>query len=262
MNTASTAGSITLRPLPAFQDNYIWMLVRDGEAIVVDPGDAAPVHAALRRTGLNLTGIVVTHHHGDHVGGVAELADAYRTRVWGPRREQIPRRQVALDEGDSVELLGEVFSVIDVPGHTLGHIALHSPGGGTLLCGDTLFACGCGRLFEGTPAQMVDSLGKLARLPEHTRVYCAHEYTLSNIRFALAVEPENAELAARQRACKEQRDRGEPTVPSTISEELATNPFLRCNESVVRAAAERRTPGAGSDLVSTFAAIRVWKNEF
>jgi len=262
MNASLATVSIQISPIPAFQDNYIWMLARDGEAVVVDPGDAAPVHAALRGHGLRLTGIVVTHHHGDHVGGVAELADTYRTRVWGPARESIPRRQVALSEGDSIELLGARFAVIDIPGHTLGHIALHAAGIDTLLCGDTLFACGCGRLFEGTPAQMVQSLQKLARLPGATRVYCGHEYTLSNIRFARAVEPDNADLAARQRQCEQQRARGEPTLPSTIALERATNPFLRTDEAAVRAAAERRAPGAGSDPVSTFAAIRAWKNEF
>jgi len=262
MNAPLATDSIVISPIPAFQDNYIWMLALKGEAIVVDPGDATPVHAALRRHALKLTDILVTHHHGDHVGGVAELAEAYHARVWGPARESIPRRQVALREGDSFELMGQRLGVIDIPGHTLGHIALHAPGIGMLLCGDTLFTCGCGRLFEGTAAQMFDSLRKLARLPDATRVYCGHEYTLSNIRFARAVEPDNADLAARQRDCEQQRARGEPTVPSTIAVERATNPFLRCDEAPVRAAAERRSPGAGSDPLSTFAAIRVWKNEF
>jgi hydroxyacylglutathione hydrolase len=261
MNAPCLASAIEIRPIPAFQDNYIWMLVRNGHAIVVDPGDAGPVQAALRQHGLKLTDIVVTHHHGDHVGGVAELADAYRPRVWGPARESIPRREVALREADSVELFEQGFSVIDVPGHTLGHIALHAPGARVLFCGDTLFTCGCGRLFEGTAAQMFDSLSKLARLPVDTRVYCGHEYTLSNIRFARMVEPDSAPLAQRQHECEQQRARGEPTVPSTLAIELATNPFLRCNEATVRAAVERRTPGAGADPVSTFAALRAWKNQ-
>ena len=152
--------------------------------------------------------------------------------------------------------------MIDIPGHTLGHIALHAAAIDTLFCGDTLFACGCGRLFEGTPAQMHESLSKLARLPGPTRVYCGHEYTLANIRFARAVEPDNADLAARQRDCEQLRARGEPTLPSTMAVERATNPFLRSEEATVRAAAERRAPGAGSDPVSTFAAIRAWKNQF
>jgi hydroxyacylglutathione hydrolase len=255
-------GLVEIRPIPAFRDNYIWMLARDGNAVVVDPGDCAPVFAALRGDGINLTDILVTHHHADHVGGVAELADAFRARVWGPARETIPSRQVALREGDTVEVLGQLFTVIDIPGHTLGHIALHAPSIDALMCGDTLFACGCGRLFEGTAAQMFDSLSKLARLPDATRVYCGHEYTLANIRFARAVEPDNAELARRQHDCEQLRARGEPTLPSTMGLERATNPFLRCAEPQVQAAAERRVPGAGSDLVATFAAIRAWKNEF
>lgn len=255
-------GSIVISPIPAFQDNYIWMLARDGQAIVVDPGDAKPVRATLRQTGLKLTDIVVTHHHADHVGGVAELADAYRARVWGPAYESIPRRQMALSEGDSIELMGERFTVLDIPGHTLGHIAFHAREIDTLFCGDTLFACGCGRLFEGTPLQMLESLTKLADLPDATRVYCGHEYTLANIRFARVVEPDNIQLAGRQKECEQQRALGKPTVPSTIGVERATNPFLRSNQGTVRAAAERRSPGAGIDPVSTFAAIRAWKNEF
>jgi len=262
MNDPYLANSIEIRPIPAFQDNYIWMLVRHAQAIVVDPGDAEPVQAALRRDALSLTDIVVTHHHRDHVGGVAELVDAHGARVWGPARETIPRRQVALHEGDRIELMDQGFTVIDIPGHTLGHVALHSPGLSLLLCGDTLFACGCGRLFEGTAQQMSASLAKLARLPGATRVYCGHEYTLANIRFARAVEPDSAELAAREQRCQQQRARGLPTLPSTIAEELATNPFLRCSEPAVRAAAERRVPGAGADPVSTFAALRAWKNQF
>jgi hydroxyacylglutathione hydrolase len=262
MNDPSRANALEFRPISAFQDNYIWLLVRDGQAVVVDPGDATPVLGELQRDRLKLSDIVVTHHHGDHVGGVEELADAWPARVWGPAREAIPRRQVALAEGDAVELLGERFTVIDVPGHTLGHIALHAPAVAALLCGDTLFAGGCGRLFEGTPRQMFDSLSRLAALPPQTRVYCAHEYTRANLRFARAVEPDNEALALRQRHCEAQRARGEPTVPSTIGIERATNPFLRCSEPPVRAAAERRTPGSSADPVTTFAALRAWKNEF
>jgi hydroxyacylglutathione hydrolase len=262
MSVPDLINAIEIRPIPAFQDNYIWMLVRGQDAIVVDPGDAAPVQAALRRDSLTLTDIVVTHHHFDHVGGVAQLADEYQPRVWGPARESIPRRQVALHDGDRVDLFDQGFTVIDVPGHTLGHIALHSAGLAIVLCGDTLFTCGCGRLFEGTAAQMFDSLGRLARLPGATRVFCGHEYTLANIRFARAVEPDSAELAARQRRCEELRERGLPTVPSTMAEELATNPFLRCGEPTVRAAVERHAPGSGVDPVSTFAALRAWKNQF
>jgi hydroxyacylglutathione hydrolase len=261
-NCSLAAQSLQIRPIPAFQDNYIWMLVHGEDAAVVDPGEAAPVLKALQRDGLTLTDIVVTHHHRDHVGGVAELYEASGARVWGPAREDIPCRRYALSDGDPVELFGHTFTVIDVPGHTLGHIALHAPSLDALLCGDTLFAGGCGRVFEGTPQQMLHSLSRLAALPPQTRVYCAHEYTLANLRFARAVEPGNDALARRQQFCQQQRDRGEPTVPSTIDVERATNPFLRCNEPAVRAAAEHRSTGASADAVSTFATIRAWKNSF
>lgn len=255
------AQTIQIHPIPAFQDNYIWMLVRGTRAAVVDPGDASPVLQALQRDGLELSDILVTHHHRDHVGGVAELA-AGGACVWGPAGEQIPCRRHALAGGDTIEVLGERFATLDVPGHTAGHIALYASALQSVFCGDTLFAGGCGRLFEGTPAQMHASLQRLAALPPETRVYCAHEYTLSNLRFARAVEPENEALARRQNDCEAQRERGLPTVPSTLAEELATNPFLRCDEPAVRRAAENRSAGASADPVATFAAIRAWKNSF
>jgi hydroxyacylglutathione hydrolase len=254
--------ALHIEPVPAFKDNYLWLLVRGRAAAVVDPGDAAPVEARLARDGLHLAAIVVTHHHPDHVGGVARLKARYGARVYGPAGEDIPARDSALAEGDEIDVVGVRFEVLDVPGHTRGHIAYYCGDERILLCGDTLFAGGCGRLFEGTPQQMYASLGKLARLPGDTRVYCAHEYTVSNLRFARAVEPDNAAVAARLRVCEEKRARGEPTVPSTIAEELATNPFLRTDAPAVRAAAEAREPGAGRDAVSAFAAIRAWKNAF
>jgi hydroxyacylglutathione hydrolase len=249
-------------PIPAFSDNYLWLLASQGRAAIVDPGDPAPVQRELMRRGLTLEAILVTHHHGDHVGGVATLAGATGARVYGPRGEDIPARQVALGEPAAIEVLGVALHVLDMPGHTRGHIAYHAPALHALFCGDTLFAGGCGRLFEGTAAQMVASLAKLAALPGATRVYCAHEYTLSNLRFALAAEPGNAALRARQQHCAAQRARGEPTVPSTIAEELATNPFMRCDEPALRAAAEARRPGAGRSRVDTFAVLREWKNGF
>jgi hydroxyacylglutathione hydrolase len=253
---------LTVEPIPAFDDNYLWLLVRGRDAAVVDPGDASPVLARLQQRGLALRTILVTHHHGDHVGGVAALARSTGALVCGPRGESIPARDVALGGGERIEVLGETFDVLDVPGHTLGHIAYHAPAPRLLFCGDTLFAAGCGRLFEGTPAQMTASLARLAGLPADTRVHCAHEYTLSNLRFALAVEPGSAALRERQRQCAARRERGEPTVPSTIADELATNPFLRCGEPAVRRAAEAR---AGRSLPTTeavFALLREWKNVF
>jgi hydroxyacylglutathione hydrolase len=259
---ASAAG-FSITPLPAFDDNYLWLLASDGQAAVVDPGDPAPVLRALTERGLRLAAILVTHHHGDHVGGVTELRATGAT-VYGPRGEDIDGIDVRVGGGDAITVLGMRLAVLDVPGHTAGHIAyvaeaLDPP---AVFCGDTLFACGCGRLFEGTPAQMLTSLDRLAALPPTTRVYCAHEYTLANIRFALAVEPHNAALQARAASAQATRARHEPTVPSTIALELATNPFLRCSEPSIRAAAQRRGGGADLDRVQTFAAIRAWKDGF
>lgn len=252
-----------LQALPAFADNYIWMLHNGREALVVDPGEAAPVTRALDAQGLELAGILVTHHHGDHVGGVDALRGRLRGPVFGPAREDIPPPYVPLADGAHCELLGLDFEVIDVPGHTAGHIAYVREGGEPMVfCGDTLFACGCGRLFEGTAAQMVSSLSKLKALPPQTRAYCAHEYTMSNIRFAETVEPGN--LALRERESREaaKRSRGEPTVPMTIGEERATNPFLRWDAPEVIASAERRAGHALQGPVEVFAAVREWKNDF
>jgi hydroxyacylglutathione hydrolase len=253
-------------PIPAFSDNYIWLLRHGTAAVVVDPGDAMPVQAYLGREGLTLTAILATHHHGDHVGGVPALLARWPVPVFGPGNEAIPGRTRAIGEGDVVTLPGMPVTLtgIEVPGHTAGHIAYFGDveGAPSLFCGDTLFAAGCGRLFEGTPPQMWRSLGKLAALPSATRVYCAHEYTLANLRFALAVEPGNAALVARQARDQARREQGQPTLPSTIDEERATNPFLRAPAAAVRAAAERHAGRALADDVATFAVLREWKNSF
>jgi hydroxyacylglutathione hydrolase len=255
-------------PIPAFSDNYIWLLREGRAAAVVDPGDAAPVEAYLEREGLTLTAIINTHHHPDHVGGNAALLAHRSIPVFGPARESIPGRTHALGEGEAIVVPGldVEMAVLDVPGHTAGHIAYfaHDGGDGTpaAFVGDTLFACGCGRLFEGTPAQMLQSLGKLAALPGATRAYCAHEYTLANLRFALAVEPGNEALRARAARDQATRERGEPTVPSSIAEERATNPFLRAGEPAVFAAAQARAGRPLAGAVDAFATLREWKNRF
>jgi len=250
--------------LPAFSDNYIWMLHDGSQAIVVDPGDSTPVIDALKSQHLSLAGILVTHHHGDHVGGLDGLRSFLNGPVFGPAREDIPQPFTPLRDGDTAELLGLSFQVIDVPGHTSGHIAYFTTdttGAPTLFCGDTLFSGGCGRLFEGTPAQMHRSLSRLAALPANTRVCCAHEYTLSNLKFAHAVEPHNDHLSAYTRHCASLREQGIPTLPSTIAEERLINPFLRCDKPEVIHAA--RAHGAMSDSgTDVFAALRQWKNDF
>ncbi|MBA3595195.1 MAG: hydroxyacylglutathione hydrolase [Polaromonas sp.] len=253
-----------LIPIPAFNDNYLWLLHDGRRALIVDPGDAAPVQRALQENGLQLESILVTHHHPDHTGGVAELHRVTGAPVYGPAREAIPEPFKRLSDGDTVQALGLDFEVIDVPGHTAGHIAFYTPdidGRPLLFCGDTLFSGGCGRLFEGTPAQMLASLGRLAALPANTRVCCTHEYTLSNLRFALAVEPDNGELIGYHARCAALRDQGKPTLPTSVAQELLINPFLRTRQATVMAAARRFDPTAHDDN-TVFAAIRQWKNQF
>jgi len=249
-------------PLPAFKDNYIWTLRRGKQAAVVDPGEARPVREYLAREGLALAAILATHHHPDHVGGIAELVGKSKLPVFGPAGEPIPALTNPLGQGDKADIpeLGASFTVLDIPGHTRAHIAYY--GLGSLFCGDTLFACGCGRVFEGTAAQMLDSLSKLAALPDETKVYCGHEYTLANIRFARAVDPLNKLLAAREERAQRQRDAGLPTLPSTLGEERATNPFLRCAEPAVVESANKYLGARVADPVRVFAAIRDWKNKF
>jgi len=249
-------------PVKAFKDNYVWTLRNATHAAVVDPGEARPVLDYLEREQLELAAILATHHHPDHVGGIAELVAMRSVPVYGPRKEPIPTLTRPVSEGDSVGIheLGVDFSVIDIPGHTRAHIAYY--GAGSLFCGDTLFACGCGRLFEGTAEQMYASLQKLRALPDDTKVYCGHEYTLANIGFAKAVEPGNAALKAREERDRRLRAAGEPTLPSTLGEEKATNPFLRCLEPAVVDSANKYLGARIADPVRVFAAIRDWKNRF
>ena len=254
-----------LLPIPAFTDNYIWLLHDGRRALVVDPGEASGVLATLKDLGLALDTILITHHHADHTGGVAALRETTGAQVIGPVHEPMPEPLHRVGGGERVAALGLAFEVIDVPGHTSGHIAYYTPeldGLPLLFCGDTLFSGGCGRLFEGTPAQMHHSLNRLAALPGTTRVCCTHEYTLSNLKFAQAVEPGNAELAAYARHCQQQRARNQPTLPSSIDLERRINPFLRTAEPEVVAAAQQQAPGLSADPVAVFATLREWKNVF
>ncbi|KAF3998012.1 hydroxyacylglutathione hydrolase [Glaciimonas immobilis] len=265
--TALLSNALSVVAIPAFNDNYIW-LIHDGRyAAVVDPGDAAPVIAALKTYGLELSAILLTHHHADHVGGVQTLLEHTSVPVFAPAREVIADVTKLLKQGDVVDVpqLPLRVSVLDVPGHTNGHIAYVAEQQKWLFCGDTLFAGGCGRLFEGTPAQMITSLSKLSTLPPDTQVFCAHEYTLSNLRFAQAVEPGNMALTRRIATEQAKRDQDIPTVPSSIAEENATNPFLRYQKPEIIASLlkeERLAINDKGNPVAAFAALRLWKNNY
>lgn len=258
---------IQITPLPAFDDNYIWLLqdAALGHCAVVDPGDAAPVLAWLaEHPHCRLVDILITHHHGDHTGGIQALKAATGARVCGPALENIPGRDLALQDDQTLRVLERDWQVLQVPGHTAGHIALF--GGDAeqplLFCGDTLFSAGCGRLFEGSAEQMHDSLQRLAALPAQTRVCCTHEYTLSNLRFALAVEPDNPALQEYQQRAAAQRAAGQPTLPSSLALELAINPFLRTGETAIRRNAEVRAGRPLETHAEVFAALRAWKDVF
>ncbi len=252
----------TIVPVRAFQDNYIWCLRRGTAAVVVDPGDAQPVLDYLSKERLQLTAILTTHHHGDHVGGNTKLLAKYNVPVFGPALEAIPGITRKLVEGDSLEVpgIGIRLAVLDVPGHTAGHIAYY--GEGLLFCGDTLFSCGCGRLFEGTAAQMHASLAKFASLPGDTLVYCAHEYTMSNLRFARAADPANPALDERETAARAALAAGNPSLPSTIAIELAANPFLRGTQRALIESASQHAGRALKTPVEVFTALRQWKDGF
>lgn len=256
---------LSIEPIAAFTDNYIWLLFDDStrRACVVDPGDAGPVAAAVAELQLELTGILITHHHFDHVGGLLQLREQFAPVVYGPCNRSIDGVDHRLKEGDSFEILGTEFEVLEVPGHTLDHIAyFHAGERPLLLCGDTLFAGGCGRVFEGTPQMMHESLQRLAALPPETAVYCAHEYTLANLAFATAVEPDNAALAARMAEARAARARNVPTVPSALGLELATNPFLRCSEPALQAALQSQGRLEGRGGADVFTTVRGWKDNF
>lgn len=258
----SDVENLKVVPLRAFKDNYIWVLRKGRHAAVVDPGEARPVLGYLQDQRLELCAVLLTHHHADHIGGVADLLAHSEVPVYAPRGEPIdtPSRRVAEGDEISVAQMGLHLRVLDLPGHTRAHVGYY--GANCLFCGDTLFACGCGRIFEGTPQQMFDSLEKLAALPRETLVFSAHEYTLSNIEFAKAVEPGNAALLERARSAAETRKQDRPTLPTTIGLEKETNPFLRSTQPEVMASADKYLGKHAAGPIAVFAAIRDWKNKF
>ncbi len=254
---------LTLTAIPAFTDNYIWLLTdAAGSAVLVDPGDAAPAQQVLEMQKLNLTAILLTHHHPDHMGGAAELAGRHACPVFGPEREAREVVTVPVRQGMAADIPGMAlrFLVLDIPGHTAGHIAFE--GCGILFSGDTMFSAGCGRPFEGTHAELYGSLMKLAALPDDPRICCGHEYTLANLRFAAAVDPDNQAIRRYAAECEVRRARGEATLPSTLALERQVNPFLRCETAAVRDAASRHAGRDMKDAVDVFTVIREWKDGF
>lgn len=254
---------LNVKPIPAFSDNYIWMLNNDEQkqVVFVDPGEATQILHLIETQSIRPVAILLTHHHADHTGGISEILNTFPDiKIYGPANEKIPSITHPLNEGDEVTLpeINARFKVLDVPGHTSGHIAYY--GQGLLFCGDTLFACGCGRVFEGTMAQMENSLRKIASLPAETMLYCAHEYTLDNIGFAKWVEPENKNLLQRETEDVEKQEKGIPTVPSTLDMELKTNPFLRYKIPEVIQAAENFSGKKLTTNAEVFGALRYWKD--
>ncbi|MCW8108292.1 hydroxyacylglutathione hydrolase [Alteromonas ponticola] len=263
MSTSTLPNDVSVTPIPAFTDNYIWCLHNSNDAVVVDPGDAEPVLAFLKQNNLKLAAILITHHHHDHTGGITRLTSTRPAiPVIGPRGSHIRGITKSVTQGDVVRLpiIKCDFTVMEIPGHTLDHIAFY--GHGAIFCGDTLFAAGCGRLFEGSPEQMAHSLSKLKRLPGHTKVYCAHEYTVANIQFAKKVEPNNQALHDYEMWANQQREQNKATLPSDIATQKAVNPFLRCEQEEVRSSAQAKSEHTLHDEVAVFATLRTWKDKF
>lgn len=263
MNTETLAPTLSISPIRAFSDNYIWCLHDDTQAMVVDPGDAKPVIAFCEQQNLTLKTILITHHHHDHTGGIKALCEHYdELTVIGPRGSHIQGLTKTVSQGDSVHLthFDCHFTVMELPGHTLDHIAFY--GHGLVFCGDTLFSAGCGRLFEGTPSQMHHSLNKLKRLPPSTKIYCTHEYTLANCQFANAVEASNQALDSFIQWAKGVREKDIPTLPTDLKTQLAINPFLRCTEPEVIASASQFAQGELASEIDVFTQLRKWKDVF
>ncbi len=269
MQQTQSSTNMKVSMIKAFSDNYIWAISSNlgHNMALVDPGDANVCIEFIEQQKLQLSSILITHHHADHVGGIKKLVDYCKSKQWplpiyGPESENIPHCDVALSESAKVELtdLGLEFDVIDLPGHTSGHIAYVSQD--SLFCGDTLFSGGCGRLFEGTPSQMLCSLEKLSALPERTQVYCAHEYTQANLNFALSVEPDNTELVDYYNQVIQKREQDIATIPTSIMLEKKINPFLRCNEPSLMTSAAEFSGDKVNDKLQTFTIIRAWKDNF
>ena len=262
-----THPTFQITAIPALKDNYIWAIHRGQHAVVIDPGETAPVLEFLDHRGLLPDAILCTHRHNDHIGGIAKLRELYNVPVYGRRHSGNPHITHDLREGDQLKLdaLGIQFDILEIPGHLDDHIAYLAPG--ILFCGDTLFGAGCGRNNEGGPAKLHHSLQRLARLPDTTRIYCGHEYTAANLRFALACEANNIEVQNRIIATDTLREQNLPTLPSTIALEKSTNPFLRCTQpEIIRTLQQRGLIGAseppGISELAVFTALREWKNHF
>lgn len=253
--------TIRVSPIEALESNYIWMIHDDHHAFLVDPGCGRAAKAALTRHGLELCGILITHHHHDHIGGIADLVETSSVPVWGPKDERIPEITILVQDGDQIELpkIQLCFTVIATPGHTRSHIAYVNDT--MIFSGDTLFSLGCGRLFEGTPSQMLNSLDRLAQCNRSALIYCGHEYTESNGHFASQIEPHNEALARRCADVKALRAKGLPTLPVSLADELASNPFLRTREPSVLLAAKQHDQSCGSTATEVFATLRQWKDK-
>ncbi|MES2141282.1 MAG: hydroxyacylglutathione hydrolase [Pseudomonadota bacterium] len=256
--------AIRVEPILAFKDNYIWCLINDetNHCIIVDPGEAKPVLAYLKRFKLSLDAILITHHHWDHTNGIKGILNTHSVPVYGPAKEKIMSVTHPVDEGDNVQLANWpiTFTVLDIPGHTLGHVAYYADG--LLFCGDTLFSAGCGRLFEGTAEQMLASLNKLSNLPDETKIYCGHEYTLNNLQFAQTVEPNNLQIKERLENVRELRQKNLPTLPAVLANERLINPFLRCDNAEIAVKIKKHRGKSLDSLAEIFAYLRQWKNNY